>query len=374
MTATFDPIDLEIQWNRLVTVMDETDFAVVRTSFSTIVGESRDFACILLDPRGVSLAQSTFSTPNFTVTLPITVKAFLQKFPIETLVEGDVLITNDPWIASGHLPDLSIATPVFHRGRLVAFVGTVAHVADIGGKLGYFSAREVFEEGLRLPPAKLVKAGALNEVLFDIIAANVRVPEMVIGDVHAIIGAQRIGARRLVEFLEDYDLPDLDALAGVIHERSGTAMRRAIAEIPDGDYAHAITIDGYKTPVQIACRLEVRGDSLLVDYTGTSPQSTEGAINVVPAAAWAATLFPLKCSLTPAIPNNEGLFRPITTLAEPGSILNCRFPAPVKTRSKTSYHIHNAIYAALAGVLLHLLTWKRGDGDRDECAPRRDAP
>src|SRR5262249_53883718 len=145
--------------------------------------------------------------------------------------------------------------------------------------------------------------------------------------------------------------PDLDGLAALIHARSEQAMRRAIAAIPDGEYRHAITIDGYKTPVRIACAVGVSGETLTVDYTGTSPQSDEGAINVVPAAAWAATLFPLKCSLTPAIPNNEGLFSPIRVHAPEGCILNARFPAAVRSRSKVSFHIHSAIYGALADLI-----------------------
>ena len=349
--TSIDPITLELQWSRLVTIMNETDYAVVRTSFSTIVGESRDFACILLNQRGESLAQSTFSTPNFTVTLPVTVKQFVRQFPVEALQEGDVLATNDPWIASGHLPDFSIVTPVFHRGRVVAFIGTVAHLADIGGRLGYFDAREIFEEGLRLPPVKLFSCGEANDELLRIIAANVRVPDMVLGDIYAIVGAQKIGVRRLQEFLSDYDLPDLDQLSQVIHARSEAAMRRAITAIPDGAYRNTITVDGYKTPVTVHCAVLVSGDSITIDYTGTSPQTAEGAINVVAAATFAASVYPLKCSLTPDIPNNEGLFRPVHVKAPEGSILNCRFPAAVRSRSKVSFHLHSAIYGALATVI-----------------------
>lgn len=349
--ARFDAITLEILWKRLISIMDEVDLAVIRTSFSTIVGESRDFACILLNERGESLAQSTFSTPNFTVTLPVTVKEFVRRFPVETLQEGDVLATNNPWIASGHLPDFSIATPVFFRGRVVAFMGTVAHLADIGGRLGYFDARDVFEEGFRLPPVKLFSAGQPDEVLLEVLAANVRVPDMVIGDIHAIIGAQRVGVRRLQEFLEDSHLTDLRRLSHEIHGRSEAAMRAAISAIPDGMYRDEIVVDGYKKPVTIRCALEVARDTIHVDYTGSSPQTAEAAINVVEAATFAATIYPLKCSLVPDIPNNEGLFRPVQVYAPPGSILNCRFPAAVRSRSKVSFHLHSAIYKALAAVI-----------------------
>ena len=347
----FDPVTVEILWKRLISIMDEVDQAVVRTSFSTIVGESRDFACILLNERGESLAQSTFSTPNFTVTLPRTVKEFTRRFPIDTLSEGDVLATNDPWLASGHLPDFSIATPVFYRGRVVAFMGTVAHLADIGGTLSYFSAKEVFEEGLRLPPVKLFSRGQPDKTLLDIIAANVRVPDMVLGDIYAIVGAQRIGAQKLQEFLDDAGLDDLRELSQEIHGRSEAAMRAAIRELADGQYRNEITIDGYKQPVVIRCTITVDGDSILIDYTGTSPQTSDGAINVVAAGTFAASVYPLKCSFVPDIPNNEGLFRPVRVYAPEGSILNCRFPAAVRSRSKVSFHLHSAIYGALASVV-----------------------
>ncbi|MEA2596199.1 MAG: N-methylhydantoinase, partial [Thermomicrobiales bacterium] len=226
-----DPITLEVQWNRLISIMDETDATLVRTSFSSIVGETRDFAVIMLDAEGRSIAQSNFSSPAFTVTLPFTTKHFLSVFGRDGIEDGDVLITNDPWLASGHLPDFTIVTPVFHRGALVGFIACAAHVADIGGTLGWFEARDLFEEGLRIPPSKLYRAGRRNEDVFNFIAANVRVPDQVIGDVGAICGAEIVGKRRLIEFLEDYDLPDITGPAGHILDRSETAMRNAIAEL-----------------------------------------------------------------------------------------------------------------------------------------------
>ena len=199
MTAAenYDPIALEIQWQRLIAIMDEVDNATVRTSFSTIVGESRDFACILVNADGVSLCQSSFSPPNFCVILPRTAKIMLEKFPTHTLREGDVLCTNDAWIGAGHLPDYIVITPVFHRGKLVAFMGTVAHLADVGGHSGDIVAPDVFTEGVRIPPSKLYQEGQENELLFDIIGQNCRVPNLVLGDLRAIVGTHQMGSRRL---------------------------------------------------------------------------------------------------------------------------------------------------------------------------------
>jgi N-methylhydantoinase B len=346
-----DPITTEVQWNRLISIMDEVDVTVVRTSFSTIVGESRDFAVIMLDRRGRSLAQSQLSSPAFTCHLPITVKHLLGTFPADTLQPGDVLITNDPWIGTGHLPDLSIVTPVFHRGGLVAFMACAAHVADIGGRLDFFEARDLFEEGLRIPPSKLLLAGRENEQLVRVLRANVRVPDMVLGDVHAIVGAERLGAQRLAEFLDDYGAPAFDTLGAEILRRSESAMRQALRDLPDGQWSYALNADGFRTPLLLQVTVRKEGDRVHFDYTGSSPQFTNASINCVMNCTFADTFYPLKCSLTPELPNNEGLFQPITIHAPDGCVLNTTFPSAVKSRSKTSFHLHVAIYGALAQAM-----------------------
>ena len=350
MTAAtvLDPITLEVYWNRLISLMDEVDTTLVRTSFSTIVGESRDFAVIMLDAEGRSVAQSTFSSPAFTVTLPFTVKAFLRKFPLETLRPGDVLITNDPWLASGHLPDFSIAMPVFYKEKVVAFMATAAHIADIGGTLAWFEARDLFEEGLRIPPMKLYDAGRPNDVLMDIIRANVRVPDQVLGDVGAIRAAEIVGARRLHEFLADTGQENLQELSDTILDRTEQAMRTAIGELPSGVSHGETWADGVRTPLHLRVTIEVRDDEIFLDYTGSSPQYSVGSINNTFNLTFADTANSLKCSLLPGLPNNEGLFRPMHVTAPEGCVLNATFPVSVKSRSKTSFHIHNAIYAALA--------------------------
>ncbi len=346
-----DPIALEIQWQRLIAIMDEIDNATVRTSFSTIVGESRDFACILLDQDGLSLCQSSFSPPNFCVILPRTARAMFEKYPVHTLQEGDVLINNDPWIGTGHLPDYVLVTPVFYKGKVVGFMGTVAHVSDVGGHIGDIEAPDVFTEGLRLTPCKIFEGGKPNELLEEIIAHNCRVPNMVLGDLHAIIGTHWIGARRLQEFLEDYELDDLVALSDEIHTRSEVAMRRAIEALPDGRYEFGLDIDGYIDPVHLHATVEIRGSDIYVDYTGTSPQTRKAAINCVYNTTFASTLYPFKCALASRIPNNEGLFRPVHVTAPEGCILNCTFPSPVKARAKNTNNINQVLFGAVWSVL-----------------------
>ena len=347
-----DAISIEVQWNRLISIMDEVDIAVVRTAFSTIVSESRDFAVIMLDRDGRGLAQSRLSSPAFTVTLPMTAKHLLAAFPADTLQPGDVLITNDPWLGSGHLPDLSIITPVFYGGEVVAFMGCVAHIADIGGRLDFFEARDLFEEGLQIPPSKLYCEGRENEQLFRLIASNVRVPDMVIGDIRAIMGAEQLGGERLADFLDDHGGgPGFQAVADEILGRSETAMRKALAELPDGEWQCALDADGFRTPLHIEVRLQKRGDRIKADFEGSSAQFSDASINCVPNTTFADTYYPLKCSLTPELPNNEGLLKPLSVTAPAGSVFNPRRPCAVRSRSKTSFHIHMAVYGALAEVI-----------------------
>ncbi len=343
----FDLIQLEIQWQRLISIMDEVDNAVIKTSFSTIVGESHDFACILLNAEGGSICQSSFSPPDFCVILPRTTRSMLERFPVETLREGDVLVTNDPWLAAGHLPDYAIVTPVFHHGRVVAFMGTIAHLSDVGGHPGDIIAGDVFTEGVRIPPAKLYEEGRENALLFQLIGQNCRVPNLVLGDLRAIVGTHQVGARRLREFLADYDLADIVDLSTEIHDRSERVMRERIAAIPDGSYEFGLDIDGYHEIVHLHATVRIEGSDAYVDYTGTSPQTDKAAINCVYNVTFSSSMYPFKCALVPTIPNNEGLFRPVHVSAPEGCILNTTFPHPVNARAKTTNNINQVLFGAL---------------------------
>ena len=346
-----DPITLQIQWSRLVSIMDEVDIALLRTAFSTIVSETRDYAVIMLDRHARSIAQAQICVAHFTGSLPSATRTMLQEFPPDTLVPGDVLITNDPWLCHGHLPDFYIVTPVFHEGAIVAYLATAAHMADVGGRLDELNARDLFEEGLRIPPSKLYEAGKPNRQLFRIIEANTRFPRLVLGDIGAIIGAAKIGTDRYLDLIADYGVPALDKLADTILDRSEAAMRAAITLIPDGVYKDELHCDGVRTPTRICVTVTVDGSSIALDYTGSSPQSGDSSVNVVLNVTHAHSLMALKCSLCPEVPNNEGIFRPIHTTAPEGSVLNARLPAAVRARSKTSFHTHTAIYGALAGII-----------------------
>ena len=350
MSDEFDPITLEILWNRLIAIADEAAATLVRTSFSTILRESNDYACSILDSRGYSLADNTQSIPSFVGTLPRTCRSILERIPAASLEPGDVLITNDPWLATGHLPDITMLAPVFHRGVLVAFAGMIGHMPDIGGTIWSADAQEVFEEGLRVPPCKLMRRGLVNPDVYDFLEANVRVPGQVWGDLQALMAAGETSARRLREFLDDNRLAELTALADEIQTRAEASMREAIRAVADGVYAYTLESDGYDEPLRICTTVTIRGDDVAVDYAGTSAQINRG-LNCVLNYTYAYTCYPLKCALDPFTPKNEGSFRPFRITAPEGSLLNPRFPAPVNARQITGHLISCAIFGALAPAL-----------------------
>lgn len=346
-TAGIDSITLEIIWSRLIALVDEAAVALKRMAFSTIVRESNDFCCVLLDARGNSVAQNTKAIPIFIASIGITARRMLERFPPESLRPGDVLITNDPWLATGHLNDFTVITPLFREGRLLALAGSVAHASDIGGRLWSADAREVFEEGLRVPITKLYRAGEPNDLLFEVIRANVRVPDEVTGDLQAQVLANETMGRGLLRLLDEYGLAEADGIFAEVIDRSEGAMQRAIRALPAGTYTHAIMIDGFEKEVRIAIALTVGDGDIRVDYTGTSEQSDRG-INSVPNYTFAYTAYALKCALTPLVPNNEGSYRPIRVWAPEGTILNPRFPAAVGARGRTGHFLTFAVFGALA--------------------------
>ncbi|MDA0700253.1 MAG: hydantoinase B/oxoprolinase family protein, partial [bacterium] len=348
--SKFDPVSLEVMWSRMINITEECWTTIWRTAFSTIIGEAQDFGCELLDAAGESLAHSPRSMPVFNLTLPRAVKALLKEFPPETLREGDALITNDPWICAGHLFDVAIVTPVFRKGRLVALVGSIAHCSDIGGTRHYQNVREVYEEGLQIPPMKLYDAGVPNRTLFTLLERNVRKSAMVLGDVHAQHGANLVARARLLAFLDAYDLDDLADLAHEVQARAERAMRDAISALPDGTYGSRVAFDGVGTPLELGVAIHVAGDSLRVEWEAP-PQLARGGINCTLNYTAAHTVYALKSILTPDIPSNAGCFRPIDVVAPEGSMLNCAYPAAVNLRTHTGWYCAPAVFAALAKVL-----------------------
>lgn len=343
-----DPISLEIMWSRLVNVVEEMWLTVCRTAFSLVISEAQDFACEILSPEGETLAHSPRAMPVFNLTLPRAVKALLERFPAHTLQPGDVLITNDPWLCAGHLFDIALVTPVFLEGRVVGLLGTVGHVSDIGGTKDSLRAREVYEEGLQIPPMKFVEGGRLNETLVTLLRQNVRNGEQVLGDIHSFITANAMGGERLLSFMRDYGMRDLAALAEVVQSRSERAMREAIARVPDGVYESVMWSNPLGTPMRFPLKLTVAGDRIELDFAGAPPQLPAGGLNSTLNYTEAHATYPLKCMLTPGVRGNAGCYRPFTVKAPQGSILNCEFPASVAIRTRTGWYIAPNIFQALA--------------------------
>ena len=347
----FDPVSLEVMWSRLINIADEMWTTVLRTAVSTIIGAAQDFGCELLDEHGNSLAHSYRSMPVFNLIMPELTRKLIEAYPVETMRPGDVYTTNDPWLCAGHLDDIAVITPIFRNGKVVAFANTVAHTSSIGGALDGVAVRDLHEEGLFFPLLKLYDAGEPNETLFAIIRSNVRQPDMVLTDIESQVSANVVAQERLLAFMDEYGLDTLSDLASTVQARAETAMRAAIEAIPDGRYTASEFIEGTGEPLELKVAVEVSGSEILVDYAGTAPQSLSGGISCTFTYTRAHTVYPLKCLLTPNVPNNEGCFRPITTVAPERSILNALPPASVNSRTKTGWHLHSLLFKALAEAL-----------------------
>ena len=345
-----DPITLEVLWNRLVAVVNEQAAALVRTSFSSIVREAGDLSAGIFDRRGRMIAQAVTGTPGHINSMATYIHHFLAVYPPDKLDPGDVLITNNPWQTSGHLNDLTVITPVFRGNDLIGFFGNTCHAIDIGGRILSAEAREVFEEGLHIPISKLYVAGQPNEDLIKIVRGNVRAPDQVVGDMRAQVAANDVGSRRLLDFLEEFGLEDIEDVADEVVGRSESAMRAAIAAIPDCSCDNEVWSDGFEEPVHVKVRVDIHGDELTVDFAGSSPQSSRG-INVVMNYTHAYTTYAVKCAISPEVPNNEGSFRPVKVVAPLGSILNAQYPAPVAARHILGHFLPGAVFGALAKII-----------------------
>ena len=353
MAQRFDPITLEILWRRLISIVDESDAAVARTAFSSLLRDAHDYTCMFTDSRGRELAQGSLATPGQSGAMALGIKKLVQGLPPGSFRPGDVYITNDPWALAGHLNDVCVLSPIFHRGRLAAFTACILHHSDIGGRVASDN-REVFEEGLFIPLIKLYDAGQLNQGVLDMIRANVRTPEQVNGDIRSQIAANHVCAQQIARLLEDYRLDGLDGLADEIIGRSEKSIRASIARAPAGVYRAegAIEQTEGQPEVRIRCAVTIAGSDITVDLTGSSPQVDWGG-NVVYNFTYAYVHMAVKSIFDPEIPNNDGIAAPIRLIAPEGTVVNCRHPAAVAARMQIGHFITEVIYRALAGALPH---------------------
>ena len=346
----FDPITLKILWDRLVAITDEIVASLVRTSFSINVREGYDLSCILFDVKGRTLAQGTYSVPSFTGTAPQTLSRMLAEYPPDSLSPGDVIVTNDPWIGTGHLFDINIMRPVFHGERLVGYTMSVTHLPDIGGAGMSSNATDIYQEGLRIPVTKLMHAGQPAALLFSIIRNNVRVQDEVLGDIQANVTCNEVGARALLDFMSEYQVDDLTQLSDAINDHSARAMEAEIEKIPDGEYHNAIDIEGVGGAIRLAATVTVKGKQVAIDFTGTDGP-VRASINVPFCYTRAQSYYVIKCLTIPSLPNNEGAIRPIDVTAPEGCILNAVPPWPTGGRHSVGHYIVPLLMGALAPAL-----------------------
>jgi N-methylhydantoinase B len=343
-----DPVGLEVRWDRLAAATDEAASTMLRTAFSTIIRESNEYTVVLMDRSGRTMAESRAGIPAFAALMSSLTELVLERFPADDWQDGDSVITNDPSIR--HLPDIAMISPVFHRGRLVAFAGTVAHSPDIGGTPS-MHATELLSEGILIPPLRLFRAGRVEQGVKDLLLANVRLADQVWGDLEAQAAAHTVCRRRAREFLTDFREPDFEAFAAQVHAVTDAAMRAGARDLPDGVYRSALDADGVDGhPTHIECTMTVHGEEVAIDHTGSSPQvpfATNSTLNYTRADS----MYPLKIPLDPSTRTNWGSYRSIRVTAPEGTIVNPRFPAPVVARHLAGHLLSCAVYQALAPVL-----------------------
>lgn len=332
MSDQFKLIRHQVMWDRLISVVEEQARTLMRVAFSTVVREAGDLSAGIFDKQGRLLAQAVTGTPGHINSMARAIKDFLKVFPADSMKQGDVYFTNDPWRGTGHLFDFMVVTPTFHNGRLVAIFACTAHVADIGGNGPDPNSRDVFAEGLFIPIMPLVIEGEINHWLMKLLLANSREPEKLEGDVYALIASNEAGGKRLLRMMDEYKLDTIDELSQHILTASDRSMREAIAKLPKGTWRHSVKIDGFADPVDLCATLTIDGETIHIDFAGTSPVSKYG-INCPIGYTHAYTSFGVKCLVAPRLANNAAVLDRIVVTAPGNTIVNAAFPAPVTARA-----------------------------------------
>ena len=348
MTPT--AIDFQIMWNRLIAVVEEQATTLIRTAFSTSVREAGDLSAGLFDRKGRMMAQAVTGTPGHVNAMAESVTHFVREIGFDNIFEGDVFITNDPWLGTGHLHDITVVSPTFRGGTHIGFFACTAHVVDIGGRGFGPDANEVYEEGLLIPIMKFAERGNVAQDLIRIVRANVREPDQVVGDLYSLAACNEAGDRRLQTMMAEFGIANLDGLADFVIETSRKATHEAIAKVPDGTFAHSMQVDGYDDPVLMVVELDVAGDTIRADFDGTSGMSRFG-VNVPEVYTRAYACYGLKCAIAPQVPNNTGSLEPFVITAPEGCILAAKRPAPVSVRHVLGHLVPDVVLGALHQAL-----------------------
>ena len=340
----------QVMWNRLISVVEEQAQALVRTAFSTSVREAGDLSAGVYNHDGQMLAQAVTGTPGHVNAMADAVAHFIRRIGAENIKEGDVYITNDPWEGTGHLHDITMVTPSFFNNQFVGFFACTAHIVDIGGRGFGADANSIYEEGLYLPIMKFINQGKVDETLVQIIRANVREPDQLIGDIFALTTCNEIGHRRLCEMLAEFDITDLTGISDFILTNSHEATVARIEALENGSAAGHMRIDGYDTPINLHARVTIEDKRIITDFDGTSGLDKKG-INVPLVYTKAYACYALKCAIAPDIPNNAASLAPFEVTAPENSIVNALPPAPVALRHVIGHMVPDAVYDALDQLL-----------------------
>ena len=349
-------IQMQVQWNRLISVVEEQAQTLVHTAFGAATREAGDLSAGVFLPDGRMVAQAVTGTPGHVNSMAESVGHFLAEYPAHSMQPGDAFVTNDPWKGTGHLNDFTMVTPVFlatgKTKRMVALFASTVHVVDIGG-LGFGpDGGQVYHEGLFVPILKLVDAGHISETVLRIVRANVREPVQVEGDLYALVACNEVGGRRLIAMMNEYRLQDINTLGEFIISRSRAAMLAAVCEWPQGAWSNAMTIDGYHTPITLVAKLTVSRSGIDIDFSSTSPVVAQG-INVPKSYTDAYTSFGVRCIIGATIPNNAGSLSVVRVAAPEGCILNAPFPLAVAARSTVGQMLPDVVFGCLRQARAH---------------------
>ncbi|MGA0320461.1 MAG: hydantoinase B/oxoprolinase family protein [bacterium] len=343
-------IRLQLMWDRLIAVVEEQAQAILKTAFGSVVREAGDLSTGIYDLQGRMLAQAVTGTPGHVNTMAKAVSHFLERFPVTSMQPGDVFVTNDPWMGTGHLFDFVVVSPAYYRGKAIALFASTCHMIDVGGRGFSAEARSIYEEGVRIPHMKLRDGDRLNQVILSILEANSRNPVEVKGDLLSLITSNDTAQVRLDEMMGEFGLDSLEELGESILEQSYDAMKKVIEKLPEGNFYSEMKLDGYERELLLRAKMSISKEHILVDYSGSSSASGYG-INSPFCYTEAYTFFGLKSILAPEIPNNHGSLSLFSIEAEPGSAVNPLPPSPVSARHVIGQMLPDLAFGCLSQVL-----------------------
>ncbi len=350
-----NPINLEIVLARLKSIADEADNILLKTAFSSAVRDGKDYSLVISDQHGRCVGMPTECMPLFITCMPRTISIIAKYFESE-LNDGDIILSNDPWICSGHKSDVALISPIFKGKKINGFVGTILHVADIGGSIGDFRAWDFYEEGLMIPPIKLYKSFQLNEELINIIEANVRLPKLVLGDLFAMVSTINSIKSSINKLNKSIPNLNFETIANEYSPRMRKAFKKELKNFPKGIFNSEIKVDGILTEKEeekrkdifLKAKITIKNDKIVVDYSGSDKQRDRQPINVPYSYTMADTFYAIQYILFGNIPNIGTQYCPIEIIVEENSILNASKPFPVYARTRTGIHISSLINLALS--------------------------